>query len=655
MMKYDFKKWVTKPQLRALPSDERPAFDGEHDYSVTATVHVIDDHEILRLEVWERTGRKLVKFMDYIARRDLTLLYGEKWSEGSLSYQLGDWRLTRRLYVPEAAALVIGNYFNDFDTAPAYLLYINDEMFRSARYRARTDRRLKIIRHIADERKPLPSDFYSWCHNQLFGKKHFLLYTRSGSEIKGTCTHCGHYVSISAKPGMKHGTDIICPSCRRKVQMISPGKYKRSAMRDDKYAVFVHRVEEGLLLRSLRVCRNIDLCTAKVSMYTEELAMYLVSADSRNDINMEYYRHMRDGNGYWCWDTAIKESWSHAPLFKPGRIYTANLKRELKGTCWEYCALELLPKVGYFDGGSIALYLCNARYNPMIERLMRVKCYNLARSTIVYTQNESWKKKLHQYLGVSKEDVRFFAKINITHEEYCAFMSFKKNGVSEPAKLLEHMRKSKFTCLSTAEALLQRISGKVFERLYWDYAPRQVKLQKYKTVGLVLMDYHDYMIQVDELRLDKNDTSVMWPEKLRERHAQLSLRIQRGKEQVTDKAIRHRWKTERQKFEYSNGEYCVVFPRCHADLITEGKSMSNCVATYASRVARHTTTVVFVRKVSAKNDSFCTAEIDNDYDTRQLRGKFNHDPEEAVETFWEEYEKNVLVPLKNQTSQRKVG
>lgn len=122
---------------------------------------------------------------------------------------------------------------------------------------------------------------------------------------------------------------------------------------------------------------------------------------------------------------------------------------------------------------------------------------------------------------------------------------------------------------------------------------------------------------------------------------------------IQDKAVRHRWKTEHRNYEHTPSGFTVLMPRNASEIINEGKAMCHCVATYADRVARGETTILFVRSTSDRNKPLVTAEVRNGV-TIQIRARNNRAPDDAVMAFWADYEEKILRPLFSERNKIKV-
>jgi len=224
----------------------------------------------------------------------------------------------------------------------------------------------------------------------------------------------------------------------------------------------------------------------------------------------------------------------------------------------------------------------------------------------------------------------------------------------DPGRFIRHLRCFRVSPKSF-EGIIDRIGAQPLERLLYKYVPAQMKEspEVYTSVSAVISDYRDYLGQCIELRRNLEDTSNLWPLDLHKRHNELSKLIVKNKTVIQDKAVRHRWKTEHRNYEYTSSGFTVLMPRNASEIINEGKAMCHCVATYADRVARGETTILFVRSTSDRNKPLVTAEV-RDGKTIQIRARNNRAPDDAVMAFWADYEEKILKPLFSERNKIKV-
>ena len=68
--------------------------------------------------------------------------------------------------------------------------------------------------------------------------------------------------------------------------------------------------------------------------------------------------------------------------------------------------------------------------------------------------------------------------------------------------------------------------------------------------------------------------------------------------------------------------FLIRLPECPEDVVAEGNNLHHCVASYVDRIKNRDTTILFVRKKEAPDESYFTMEVKNDC-VLQLRGYCN--------------------------------
>lgn len=80
------------------------------------------------------------------------------------------------------------------------------------------------------------------------------------------------------------------------------------------------------------------------------------------------------------------------------------------------------------------------------------------------------------------------------------------------------------------------------------------------------------------------------------------------------------------KFGAEGDEYILLAPATPDDILEEARTMSNCVASYISRVIDGETNILFLRKRKDLKRSLCTVEMNNDGEVVQFKGPRNTRP-----------------------------
>lgn len=91
--------------------------------------------------------------------------------------------------------------------------------------------------------------------------------------------------------------------------------------------------------------------------------------------------------------------------------------------------------------------------------------------------------------------------------------------------------------------------------------------------------------------------------------------------------------SKRLYLEVSNDTYCFVVPKSIKDLLKEGNTLHHCVGSYADKIVKDGSLVVFFRKKEEINEPFVTVELfksGNKFKVIQAKGMFHEDPEEEI-------------------------
>ena len=96
-------------------------------------------------------------------------------------------------------------------------------------------------------------------------------------------------------------------------------------------------------------------------------------------------------------------------------------------------------------------------------------------------------------------------------------------------------------------------------------------------------------------------------------------------------------KKRKEKWEFANEKFAVVFPMTVSEIRLEGEALHHCVGGYSQRHIQNDTTILFLRKGESPDTSFYTVEIRKDgaeWKVVQVHGACNkwvgNDPEAAV-------------------------
>ena len=98
-------------------------------------------------------------------------------------------------------------------------------------------------------------------------------------------------------------------------------------------------------------------------------------------------------------------------------------------------------------------------------------------------------------------------------------------------------------------------------------------------------------------------------------------------------------------YEYMGTQYSVIMPGSSNDFIHEARSQRNCILNYEIDHAMGRTTILFVRKNKALDESFVTMEVRGG-SIVQAKGKFNKKTDKEVMEFLEDYSKVMELKMR---------
>ncbi|MGG1263777.1 PcfJ domain-containing protein [Brevibacillus laterosporus] len=242
---------------------------------------------------------------------------------------------------------------------------------------------------------------------------------------------------------------------------------------------------------------------------------------------------------------------------------------------------------------------------------------------------------------------------------YLRELDFSKNTISILRKLDNHLGGNNMRTLlqitkeeSNIDALLY--VSDIFIELHNEYGykdirklalylTREVKLQQGidspNTAAILLRDYAKMQKSINNIIREK------YPDSLKKVHditqmnyrAKVDERKQKAFKEVVDEE-------EYSSLSYRKKTFTIVTPQDSKDIISEGSSLSHCVASYVDDVIRKKCKILFLRSTVEMDKPLVTIEI-RDNNIRQVRGAFNRKATKAEMSFveeWSEY-KNLKV------------
>lgn len=109
-----------------------------------------------------------------------------------------------------------------------------------------------------------------------------------------------------------------------------------------------------------------------------------------------------------------------------------------------------------------------------------------------------------------------------------------------------------------------------------------------------------------------------YPKHLKEAHDKVTL-IYNLNQEYFDHQIAIKLHNECKNLEYKDENYCIVTPEDSSELINEGISLHHCVGSYVEKVNKGKTSILFLRRTEAPDESLITIEY-QDGSIKQVRG-----------------------------------
>lgn len=481
----------------------------------------------------------------------------------------------------------------------------------------------KEIDRIDDEMSvipDIPKDFEDWIKKDAVPQ---YMFYESGKDI-GLCTCCGEYQELK-KP--RYGKAGRCPKCKREVTYRT---YKKSGRIVDRAgASLIQKTKKGFVLRYFKTFQEIKQ-GKRTGFEAWEYIRITYDENWRKRGIYHLGRYKQTNMIRWC-DGYERNACYYYDLREEGKaaLYPRNLKRILKGSRLEYSGLPEFAKTRrwFYQQG----YIEEAQVYPGIEKLVKAGFYNLAGNAIEIGNHaplELGETKVKKVLGLKGEYYNLIKDKDPRWLEYEKVWECQDAGVSPTWEQIQEMSKMHrnfaiYMKYSTPHKMLRYIREKRDAEEEVNYT-----------------DYHDYLQIAALLGYNLRDPWILYPKNLKERHDQLveekkereeKLAKKKDDEKDTDfqKTIQSRgWGN----YEMETEDLFIRLPKRVREIREEGNNQHHCVATYIDRMVNGETCILFIRKKSAPEESYYTAEV-RGREVIQVRGKYNKDATEDVKKF----------------------
>lgn len=270
--------------------------------------------------------------------------------------------------------------------------------------------------------------------------------------------------------------------------------------------------------------------------------------------------------------------------------------------------------------------ICYIAQNPWMDTLISI---GFSPSTVYNNSGYIRQKetKAHKMLGVSKNILRYLIKFNdISSYKIRDLLKleekFNGNTLKEIIQILDEESEARYI-FDIRDRLIELYDDYGYtdiKRLVL-YSAREVKLQQgIDRPSNALTILRDYARMSQEMQLDYD----RYPKSLKKDHdiAQMNYKTKTDEIKARNFALVIE-KEDYKKLEFKDKEYAVLIPNEPQDVISEGESLSHCVASYVNDIIKEKCKILFVRPAKEPEKSLLTVEIRDNKFIRQIRGKQN--------------------------------
>ena len=514
------------------------------------------------------------------------------------------------------------------------------------RKRAVERRNDKIRKSIDDNMldiKPVPTRLEKWVDDVVLKDSRYILYEYSGRKLQdGACTHCKTEVKVA---DARHGGYGKCPNCRSKVKYIARGRAPIS-FRDEARYTYIQPDKNGdPIFRYFEVTRHFDLRGNVYDSYecTEEVHRYFYGKNKQ----YSWDNFKQTGEYRFCNSYGVPSRW--------GAIYPYNIKIVFKEIMEKHPHIKYIPITKMLNAISESLnphyFYINIVERPVIEYLAKLKLNHLCASVINgFTQNDYFDATAEKFkdvfpAGVTREELRFFAKLDLSVSELEVYYGARDVKKERFEKALELERKDviggkciKYLKYTSVEKLLKYLE-KFKSKYLWDDRTREKS-----------GDWADYIGMAEKLKWDLKDDMILFPKDFWEAHDRADKLADIEDAKKLNRAVAKRAKLLNKDYRMDGKEYFIRAAANAQEIVAEGQALHHCVARYAEDVAEGKTGILFMRSVKEPDKPLYTIEVKNGK-VIQCRGKNNRDMDKKKEkTFYSRWKST-----KFKETERKAG
>lgn len=622
---------MRKADLLALPVavPEPPAADGK---AVTFVCcfrqHAVNGNPVLCMDAFDATCRTLLhrSFFwtgDFITHSYNTDERAWKWRTGMIDTILNVcWWSNSPVPLPDNISIeAVQGFLEKQAEDPIMAMLHWQRGVRDDQLYAKHQRALQKVREVMDTVPPLPADLDDWIENDLLLGERYLLYTYNGRKTQDAfCTHCQKHVQVN---GMRHGKIFTCPSCGTEATALASGRISKYGFTNAHHFSIVQRYEKrNIITRHFEVLRSFSpiwgpqfpIMQQKTSIYECVRSIDRKNGKNIDQINYEWGTYKKNHRNGRSWIPYVDHG------IERERLYDRGLSDELRGTWAQFTGLDAMAKgrIPFALDGYIYFW----KKHPQIELISKAGLYQLAKdladSRMYYGAESQFSMdtlkrhmpEMKKYQG-GVQALRVFKQLDDAGKKL------------DPGEVIRFGKAAGWHGDMVLDAAKYASLRKV---------NRYLEAKRGRAVDVLL----DYWRMEERLGANMTEAKTLFPPNLKQAHKEAVALYNDMKTEIMAEGLEIAARRLAQEYSFQADGFMIVIPQTSDDLAREGKTLSHCVRTYAERMAKGETAILFVRKVEAPDEPFFTMEVRNSR-VIQLRGKNNCAPPPPVAKFEKDF------------------
>lgn len=497
-----------------------------------------------------------------------------------------------------------------------------------------------------------PADLDDFIKNEVLYNYRYIIYKHTSKTAgMASCTHCKQiwqYDKKSFHP--KRGERGICPHCGSEVTYATP--HMKLGPTASIWAAVIQKYEDRIAVRCYQTIVRFHTTAIElvrdIRLTKIEIVRGIYTWNAKGKVDCEVYEYTCYKQDFMAWNTKTD-------LFNclKGVLYTRNLPHELKGTPFQYCAIDQYQKLHGTDQSNYWRYLQRYVAYPKLEILTKA-----GMTALVDDITDTWQSGITDIFGelngFQRPYLRQLQQVNGDRHMLTLIKQCQADKVMPSNDALIGYHKVMGSRYA-ADELLGMINSRA-DKYGLDKCMRYFKKQSAKSgtpMENLIKDWRDYISWCAKMHYDLEDPYYYLPPDFIEAHERVHKEYKAEQDRLEALRIAEQekaYKKIRKEAAAKDGiVYCtksliLKMPEKLADIKAEGKALHHCVGTYTGKVAEGKTMILFVREKEEPDKPYFTMEY-KDGKVIQCRGMRNcamtDDVKKLVKEFEEKMERSI--------------